>query len=198
MSSEWKAEHCPHPVKIRSFRPGDEPALFRVYFTSIHQIAARDYSPEQIAAWAPADFDTDLWAARVRKLDPFVVELDNQIVGYADIQPDGYIDHFYVSGFHARQGIGTLLMGRIHEEAAMLGTTALTSNVSKTAEPFFARHGFQVVERHFPVCRGVVLENALMRKGLGSRQSPKKKPATKSSRVRVQMSRGQSRQAHCP
>ncbi|MGO4762753.1 GNAT family N-acetyltransferase [Cupriavidus sp. 2KB_3] len=155
-------------MNIRRFAPGDEAALFRVYFTAIHQIAARDYSPEQIAAWAPADFDMDLWAARVQKIRPFVVEIDNEIAGYADIQPDGYIDHFYVSGFHARRGIGNLLMARIHEEAMSLGVTALTSNVSKTAEPFFARHGFHVVERNFPVCRGVTLENALMRKMLGS------------------------------
>lgn len=153
-------------MNIRRFAPGDEAALFRVYFTAIHQIAARDYSPEQIAAWAPADFDMDLWAARVQKIRPFVVEIDNEIAGYADIQPDGYIDHFYVSGFHARRGIGNLLMARIHEEAMSLGVTALTSNVSKTAEPFFARHGFHVVERNFPVCRGVTLENALMRKVL--------------------------------
>jgi len=43
---------------------------------------------------------------------------------------------------------------------------ALTSNVSKTAEPFFALHGFHVVERRFPVRRGMMLENALMRKAL--------------------------------
>lgn len=153
-------------MNLRSFQPGDEPALFRVYFTAIHEIASSDYSPEQIAAWAPADFDMALWAPRVQKLRPFVVELDNEIVGYADVQPNGYIDHFYVSGFHPRQGIGTLLMTRIHEEAVNLGITALTSNVSKTAEPFFARHGFHVVERNFPVCRGVTLENALMRKML--------------------------------
>ncbi|MDN0122024.1 GNAT family N-acetyltransferase [Yersinia aleksiciae] len=29
----------------------------------------------------------------------------------------GYIDHFFVSKAYARQGVGTLLMNRIHEEA---------------------------------------------------------------------------------
>ncbi|CAN5452321.1 GNAT family N-acetyltransferase [soil metagenome] len=151
-------------MEIRRFKLGDEAALFRVYFTAIHDVASRDYSREQIAAWAPADFDMDLWANLVRKIWPFVIELDNEIVGYADVQPDGYIDHFFVSGSHPRQGIGTQLMTRIHEEASSLGLTELTSNVSKTAEPFFALHGFHVVERRFPVRRGVTLQNALMRK----------------------------------
>jgi putative acetyltransferase len=153
-------------MEIRRFRLGDEAALFRVYFTAIHGVASRDYSPEQVEAWAPADLDVDLWANRVQKIRPFVVELDNEIVGYADVQPDGYIDHFFVAGPHPRQGIGTRLMTRIHEEAKSLGLTELTSNVSNTAEPFFVFHGFHVVERRLPVLRGVTLQNALMRKGL--------------------------------
>jgi len=153
-------------MKIRRFRLGDEAALFRVYFTAIHEVASRDYSPEQIEAWAPADLDPDLWTNRVRGIRPFVVELDGEIVGYADVQPNGYVDQFFVSGAHPRQGIGTMLMLRIHQEAKSLGLTELTSDVSKTAEPFFAHHGFRVVERRFPVRRGVTLENALMRKEL--------------------------------
>lgn len=57
-------------------------------------------------------------------------------------------------------------MDRIHEEARECGMGELTSNVSKAAEAFFLRHGFHVVERGFPVCRGVILQNALMRKYL--------------------------------
>lgn len=153
-------------MEIRRFRLGDEAALFRVYFTAIHRVASRDYSIEQVEAWAPADLDVALWANRVQGIQPFVVEFDDEIVGYADVQSDGYIDHFFVSGTHPRQGIGTRLMARIHEEARSLGLTELTSNVSKTAEPFFAIHGFHVVERRFPVRRGVTLQNALMRKEL--------------------------------
>jgi len=158
-------------MKIRRFRSGDEAALFRVYFTAIHDIASRDYSPEQIQAWAPPDLDMDLWANRIQGIQPSVVELDGgEIVGYADLQPNGYVDHFFVSGAHPRQGIGTLLMARIHEEAESLGLAELSAEVSTTAEPFFALHGFQVVERRQPVLRGVTLRNALMRKALG-RQS---------------------------
>jgi putative acetyltransferase len=153
-------------MEIRRFRLGDEAALFRVYFTAIHAVASRDYSPEQVEAWAPADLDLDLWANRVQGIRPFVVELRREIVAYADVQPDGYVDHFFVSGAHPRQGIGTRLMARIHEEARALGLTELTSDVSTTAEPFFALHGFKVIERRFPILRGVTLKNALMRKQL--------------------------------
>ena len=157
-------------MEIRRFQPGDEAGLFRVYFTAIHQIASRDYSREQIDAWAPADLDKAQWAARIQQIQPFVALLHNQIVGYADIQPDGYIDHFFVSGDHPRQGIGTQLMVRLLEEARSLGLKTLTSNVSKTAEPFFAFHGFEVVKRNHPILRGVTLQNAQMHKDLNQSQ----------------------------
>lgn len=153
-------------MEIRRVKRGEEVALFHVFFKAVHEVAARDYSPEQLDAWAPADLDTEEWTDRIRRNRPFVAEQGGEIVGYADIQPGGYIDQFFVSGAHPRRGIGTLLMARIHEEARSLRLTELTSDVSKTAEPFFLRHGFQVVERRFPVRRGVTLENAFMRKPL--------------------------------
>lgn len=153
-------------MKIRRFRNGDEISLFSVFLSSVYTLASHYYTHEQIVAWAPSDIDPDHWTNRMRGLRPFVVEVDGEIAGYADVQPNGYIDHFYVSGAYPRQGVGTLLMDRIHEEARERGMAELTSNVSKAAEAFFLRHGFHVVERGFPVCRGVTLQNALMRKYL--------------------------------
>ncbi|MFG1172551.1 GNAT family N-acetyltransferase [Erwiniaceae bacterium CAU 1747] len=153
-------------MKIRRFREGDEIPLLHVFFSSVHGIASRDYTPEQIAAWAPDDMDKQKWTRQIGQLQPFVVEIEGKIAGYADVQSDGYIDHFYVSGNFPRQGVGTLLMEGIHQEARRLGLSELTSNVSRTAEPFFLRHGFHIVRQGFPVCRGVTLQNALMRKAL--------------------------------
>jgi len=157
---------CEEHMIIRRFRIGDEIALFRVFYSAIHDIASHDYTRDQVDAWAPADLDQTLWAEHLRNLRPFVAEVDGKIVGYADIQPNGYIDHFFVSGTHPRQGIGTLLMNRIHEEARLLGIDELTSDVSTTAETFFELHGFHVVRRGFPIRRGVTLQNAFMQKNL--------------------------------
>jgi putative acetyltransferase len=133
--------------------------------TAIHGIASRDYTPEQIEAWAPKDLDVERWAERVRRINPFVVEDNDEIVGYADVQPSGYIDQFFVSGDHPRRGIGRLLMDRIHEEAQKLCLIELTSDVSRTAEQFFIHYGF-VWSNDAPVRRDVTIPNALMSKML--------------------------------
>jgi putative acetyltransferase len=110
--------------------------------------------------------DAEAWGEKIRSLHPFVAELDGDIAGYADLQPSGYIDHFFVSGENPRRGVGNALMAKLHESAQRQGIPVLTADVSLTAEPFFARHGFVVVERNLPIRRGVVLQNALMRKHL--------------------------------
>ena len=153
-------------MQIRPFRPGDERTLHAIFRSAIHDVASRDYSPEQVNAWAPAERDWEGWDAGMRKLQPWVVEEAGSLLGYADLQADGLIDHFFVSGACQRRGVGRLLMERIHARAAELRLDHLFSHVSLTAQPFFARFGFDIVERHTVVMRGVELRNALMRKQL--------------------------------
>lgn len=153
-------------MHIRDFHIGDEDSLYRVHHSAVHRIAARDYTPEQLDAWAPDEPDHEAWMIKMRALRPFVAEIDSVIAGYADLQASGYIVHFFVSADFPRQGVGRALMDRIHEKAADLGVTEFTSDVSKTAQPFFARFGFEIVEQRFPVRQGVTIPNALMRKTL--------------------------------
>ena len=148
---------------IRRHKQGEESALFDVYYSAVHLIASQDYTPEQIQAWAPADLDPILWKTTICNINPFVAELNGSIVGYADLQSNGYIDHFFVSGKHPRQGVGSQLMTHLLKEARATSVQELTSDVSRTAQPFYERFGFTVVEQRFPIVRGVILPNALMR-----------------------------------
>ncbi len=151
---------------VRRFCSGDEDDLRRVFYSSVHLIARADYSPEQLEAWAPASVDPVAWRRHMRSLNPFVAIEGADIAGYADVQPSGYIDHFYVSGHFPRRGVGTLLMNALHEEARRLQLRELTSNVSRTAQPFFARFGFEIVEYRSQEIRGVSVPNTSMRKTL--------------------------------
>jgi putative acetyltransferase len=153
-------------INIRRYTPGEEPALFEIFYSAIHLVASSDYTSEQIEAWAPRDLDQIRWERKIRAINPFVAELNGVLVGYADIQSSGYIDHFYVSGEHPRRGIGSILMKRLFEEATLLNAHILTSDVSQTAQPFFRKFGFIVVEQRYPECFGVIVPNALMRRGL--------------------------------
>ena len=153
-------------ISIREFQADDAPALRAVFESAIHGTARRDYSQLQVDTWAPRAHDAAAWAKRVGALAPFVALVDGVIRGYADVQADGYIDHFYVAAEAGGAGVGGRLMQRILARAEDLQLAELTSNVSLTAQPFFARFGFEVVEHRVFDVQGVQMRNAAMRKRL--------------------------------
>ncbi len=153
-------------IALRDFQSGDEPALRAVFESAIHGTARHDYSQLQVDTWAPREHDPIAWASRMQGLAPFVALIDTAIVGYADVQPTGYIDHFYVAATAGGQGVGGALMRHILAHAEELRLAELTSHVSLTAQPFFAHFGFEVVEHRVVDVRGVEMRNAAMRKRL--------------------------------
>jgi putative acetyltransferase len=149
-------------IAIRNFDPTDAPALWNIFYSAIHQLAAEDYSPQQLAAWAPQQIDLEKWATRMRGISPFIAQVNSKPVGYADVQPNGYIDHFFVSPTVARRGVGTSLMRHIHQQANALQLTRLFSDVSITARPFFEHFDFAVEKTQSVSINGIALTNYRM------------------------------------
>lgn len=147
-------------VTIRKFKTGDENGTWDVFYSAIHQMCAKDYSKEQIQAWAPIDLDPSRWATKMHNIKPFIATLNDKIVGYADLQNDGKIDHFFVHGDHQAQGVARSLMGKIIQEAPI--QQKLYSEVSHTAKPFYEKNGFKVVKVQAVNMHGVVLTNNIM------------------------------------
>ena len=83
----------------------------------------------------------------MRGIAPLVVEDDRVVVGYADVQVNGYIDHFFVAAAFNRQGVGSMLMQGLHDVAAQRGLESPFADVSVTARPSFQRWGFSVEGR---------------------------------------------------
>lgn len=153
-------------IVIRDYLVGDEAALWQVFHSSIHQLASAYYNEEQIQTWAPEDYGWEKWVQRMAGIKPYLAIIDGEVAGYAGLLPSGYIDHFYVSGAFARQGVGTALMRHVHDKAVEQGIGKLTSEVSLAAEKFFETFGFRVEKRQTVVVRGVSFANAWMVKSL--------------------------------
>lgn len=157
---------------IRPYVPGEEIALLKIFQSSVRSLAARDYTPQQIDAWSPQDYTEDMqaqWKERIRVNRPWIAEIDGELAGFADLQPSGYIDQFFVAAPHAGKGVGTALMAHLEQAAREQGIVRLFAHVSLTAQPFFVRHGFQIEEERQPVVRGVALRNAVMSKEVAAR-----------------------------
>jgi putative acetyltransferase len=151
-------------MTIRRYQPGEESAIWNVYFRTTHESNARDYHPDLLHRWAPPDQDMDQWRLRVMDRNPFVAEVEGQIVGMAEMDEQGGIDYFYVLPEFQGQRIGLSLLKALESEARKNEVRALTADVSHTAKKFFESQGFQVVEARANVILGHSAPNFAMRK----------------------------------
>jgi len=152
-------------VVLRPFHTDDIPVLFALFRDTVYRVNSRDYSQEQVRAWAPAEINVARWATLAERF-AVVAEVDGQAVGFADLEPDGHIDRFFVHAEHQGYGVGATMMKSLVAEALRMGRRRLFAEVSITARPFFERHQFTVLAEQAVVVRGVALTNYRMERHL--------------------------------
>ena len=151
---------------LRDYAESDGPATLDVFRRAIRVTAARDYTPEQVAAWASDEIDPAGWDARRRASRTRVAEVDGSVAGFTDVDERGYVDMMFVDPAFARRGVASALLEWAESTARDLGAVELSTHASLTARPFFEAHGFSVVVEQRPVLRGVALTNFVMRRDL--------------------------------
>ncbi|MGR2701634.1 GNAT family N-acetyltransferase [Vibrio campbellii] len=153
-------------ITIRDFQEEDAPTLWALFFNTVRNVNRRDYTEQQVKAWAQEGFDSQLWLNKMISIQPFVAELDGVIVGYSDVQPSGLVDHFFCHHEYQGQGVGRALMTHVLKQAAVKGLDRIYSEVSITARPFYEHMGFTVVNEQQIEVRGATLTNYVMEKHL--------------------------------
>jgi len=162
--SKALANHWGFMIKIRNYETKDAAITWAIKFNTIRNINIRDYTVAQTKAWAPDNFDMKLWQKRVSDMNPFIAELNGQVVGFADLQNNGYIDHFFCHSEYQGIGVGRSLMEHIFAIGSSERISRFYSEVSLTARTFYEHFGFKVVEeKHFEV-QGEKLTNFVMEK----------------------------------
>jgi putative acetyltransferase len=154
-------------ILIRKYVNGEEPILRELFFQTIHDVNVKHYTEQQVNAWAPKHYDKAEWFNHVESTQPYVAVVEDDIAGYADVQQDGYIDHFFCHSRYQGQGIGAALMNELLNKGRELDVKRFYSQVSITAKPFFEKFGFRVLRSQSVCIRGVNLTNYMMERGHG-------------------------------
>jgi putative acetyltransferase len=149
-------------VTLRAYRPDNAIILLALFRDTIRRVNSRDYNPDQIRAWASDDIDPARWAARFGGRFVMVAEAGGRLIGFAELEPDGHIDRFYVSADHQRRGVGRALLAALVAEARRSGIVRLFTEASITARPFFERQGFAMLAPQVVTCRGEEFVNYRM------------------------------------
>ena len=151
-------------MKLRLFQPSDAEQIARLFHDTIRSINRKDYSEEQVKAWAPDNIHFRDWESQCSSKFTIVADSNGIIAGFAQLEDDGHIDCFYCHKEFQRMGVGRSLFNHIEEEALKRNLETLVVEASITAKPFFEKVGFDTLKQQTVVTRGVELTNFQMEK----------------------------------
>lgn len=147
-------------MELRRYESSDCKEVAELFYNTVHIINAKDYTKEQLDVWATQEVDLEKWNQSLQE-HYSVVAVDNEIiVGFGDIDKDGYLDRLYVHAEYQRKGIATAICKQL--EQAVEGK--ITTHASITAKPFFEKMGYRVVRKQEVERRGIFLTNFVMEK----------------------------------
>ncbi|WP_419777846.1 GNAT family N-acetyltransferase [Malaciobacter marinus] len=132
-----------------------------LFTNSIHKTCNKDYTKEQLNAWAKLDIDYEAWEKRLDKTKPYLAIHDKKLVGFTEFYED-YIDCFYVHHEYQGKGVGKALLLYILKKARQNEIKKLRVDASITAKPFFEKYGFKVIKKNIIKRDNQLLINYLM------------------------------------
>ena len=153
-------------MKIRKYKTGDCAGIADLFFETVHTINAKDYTQSQLDVWADGKIDIAAWDKSFLEHNTLVAEENNIIVGFSDMDDNGYLDRLFVHNDYQGKGIATAIMAEIERLAEIHGIPALSAHVSITAKPFFEKRGYHVVSENKVIRNGAELTNFIMGKPL--------------------------------
>lgn len=144
---------------LRKYQPTDCLEIAQLFFNTVHTVNSKDYTQEQLDAWATGHVDEQQWNQSFMEHFTVVAMEGDTIVGFGDIDSTGYLDRLYVYSMYQRRGIATAICDLLEQQASHIVTHA-----SITALPFFKSRGYSVVKHQQVERHGVLLDNFVMEK----------------------------------
>ena len=148
-------------MQLRKYQPSDCAQMAELFYQTVQSVNAKDYTQEQLDAWASGEVDLPAWDASFRTHRMIVATENGEVVGFGDMDGSGYLDRLYVHKDYQGQGIASAICDELERFAA--GKT-FTTHASITAKLFFQHRGYHVVRKQEVIRHGVALTNFVMEK----------------------------------
>ena len=148
-------------MQIRAYEPSDCKKLAELFYRTVHTVNAKDYTKEQLDAWATGKVDLEEWNRTFSEHNSLVAVEKGEILGFGDMDRWGYLDRLYVHCEHQGRGIGTAICNELEKNTFC---EKIVTHASITARPFFEKRGYRVVKEQQVERKGVWLTNFVMEK----------------------------------
>lgn len=143
---------------IRKYQVSDCKELTDLFYNTVHNVNAKDYTKEQLNVWATGQVELEKWNESLQEHFSIVAVDDEIIVGFWDIDKTGYLDHLFIHADYQRKGIATVICNQL--EQSVEGD--ITTHASITARPFFEKRGYKILKEQKVERQGIYLTNYLM------------------------------------
>lgn len=145
----------------------DLDAAARLFRDTVHAVNARDYTPEQLDAWAPRDGQhLAQIAEKLARQQTVGFKECGLLVGFGSLDDKGNIDMLFVHKDRQGQGIAKTILHELEHLATKRGKQDISTFASVTARPFFEHMGYATERKNAVDRAGVTLVNFLMNKRL--------------------------------
>jgi putative acetyltransferase len=138
-------------VSVREMLREDARAFLEIHHAAVRGLAARDYPPEVVHAWAPlpiTDSDVERVRANLEGEYRMVAEIDGRVVGIGVLAAsNNELRACYVAPEVSRNGVASALIRELEQTARKQNLTMLEVDSSVAAEPFYLAHGYEFCER---------------------------------------------------
>ena len=153
-------------MKIQPYHSSKAQEIADLFSLAVHAISPEIYTLEEKQAWARVPPDYAVWQARLAEKQPLLAMLNDKVIGFIELDPDGHIDCMYTHPEHQRQGVGAALYAQTLVEAKKLQLQRLYVEASYLAKPFCEQRGFKVLNKNKFKRGEVTLINFTMEKHL--------------------------------
>ena len=92
---------------LREYNTSDCEYLAKLFYQTVHYVNAKDYTKEQLDAWATGNVNLNEWDKSFLEHFTLVAIKNEFIVGFGDIDKAGYLDRLYVHKDYQKQGIAS-------------------------------------------------------------------------------------------
>lgn len=148
-------------IKIRKYQESDCNTLIKLFYDTVHTINAKDYTNEQLNAWT-SNLDYVKWNHSFLTSNTLIAKLNNEIVGFANMDDKGYLDKLFVHKNYQKLGIASTLVKELELNALKKGVYKFETYASITAKDFFIKQGYKVIKENQVVRKGIRLINYKM------------------------------------
>ncbi|WP_287679985.1 GNAT family N-acetyltransferase [Bacteroides sp.] len=153
--------------KIRPLEEKDIHDMQNLFHATVLNINIKDYTKEEVEDWASCGDDMEHWK-EILFNNQFIGAFDKQdnLIGYSSMNKNGYMHSMFVHKDWQGKCIATQLLSEIEKIAREYEVKEITSEVSKTARPFFEHKGYVVECEQKQQANRLKLTNYKMKKVL--------------------------------